>query len=300
MTNAMPTVSIAPLLPLAAHAAPTSLTRFLPVPGGQIAWDLTGDAGPLVVCVPSMGDVRGEYRFLAPRLVAAGYRVATVDVRGMGESSVGFADVSAAAVGSDIVALLRAVLAPGERASIVGTSMAAAAAVWAAAEASDLVDGIALVGPFVRDVPAPWYVRLLLRVMMAWPWGRLAWGSYLPSLYPKHKPADFEAYRAALLRNLAEPGRMVSLRGMMFASKAPCEARIGEVRARALVVMGSRDPDFQDPAAEAKLVAQRLRGEVVMIDGAGHYPHAEVPGEVAPVIVRFLDAGAAAARARNA
>src|ERR671923_247479 len=43
--------------------------------------------GPLVVCVPSMGDVRGEYRFLIPQLVAAGYRAVSMDVRGLGETS---------------------------------------------------------------------------------------------------------------------------------------------------------------------------------------------------------------------
>ena len=42
-------------------------TLFLEHANGRIAYDEAG-AGPLVVCVPSMGDVRGEYRFLAPRL----------------------------------------------------------------------------------------------------------------------------------------------------------------------------------------------------------------------------------------
>lgn len=49
---------------------------------GQIAYDVAGE-GPLVVCVPSLGDVRAEYRFLVPQLVNAGYRVATMDVEVM-------------------------------------------------------------------------------------------------------------------------------------------------------------------------------------------------------------------------
>ena len=61
-------------------------TLFLDHANGRIAYDVIG-AGPLVICVPSMGDVRGEYRFLAPRLAQAGYRVVTMDVRGHGESS---------------------------------------------------------------------------------------------------------------------------------------------------------------------------------------------------------------------
>ena len=40
-------------------------TQYLDRETGKIAFDVTG-AGPLVVCVPSMGDVRAEYRFLRP------------------------------------------------------------------------------------------------------------------------------------------------------------------------------------------------------------------------------------------
>ncbi len=56
-------------------------TQFLKRPEGAIAYDDTG-SGPLVVCAPSMGDVRGEYRFLASQLVTAGHRVVTMDLRG--------------------------------------------------------------------------------------------------------------------------------------------------------------------------------------------------------------------------
>jgi pimeloyl-ACP methyl ester carboxylesterase len=65
-----------------------------------------------------------------------------------------------------------------------------------------------------------------------------------------------------------------------------------------LVVMGSRDADFAGhpggPEGEARLVAERLRGEVLLVDGAGHYPHVERPERVGPAILRFL---AAAGRA---
>ena len=55
-----------------------------------------------------------------------------------------------------------------------------------------------------------------------------------------------------------------------------------------LVIMGSRDPDFKDPVAEAKIVAERLHGRVEMIEGAGHYPHAEVPEQMGPIAKSFL------------
>jgi len=62
------------------------------------------------------------------------------------------------------------------------------------------------------------------------------------------------------------------------------------VHAPALVIMGSKDPDFPDPAAEARFTADQLGGpaEVLMIEGAGHYPQAEAVDEVAPAVAAFL------------
>jgi alpha-beta hydrolase superfamily lysophospholipase len=42
-----------------------------------------------VVLVPGMSDLRAGYRFLAPALRAAGYRVACTDLRGHGDSDTG-------------------------------------------------------------------------------------------------------------------------------------------------------------------------------------------------------------------
>ena len=39
-------------------------------------------------------------------------------------------------------------------------------------------------------------------------------------------------------------------------------------------------------------MAKQLDGGVLMIDGAGHYPHAEMPDKTAPPIVAFLQHGA--------
>ncbi len=54
-----------------------------------------------------------------------------------------------------------------------------------------------------------------------------------------------------------------------------------------LVVMGTGDVDFPDPAAEARWIQQRLGGEVLLIDGAGHHPHVEHPGRVAAAVLAF-------------
>ena len=59
-------------------------------------------------------------------------------------------------------------------------------------------------------------------------------------------------------------------------------------RVPALIVMGSADPDFEDAAGEARDLARRLRAEMLLVDGAGHYPHAEMPEVVGARIAEFL------------
>jgi hypothetical protein len=53
------------------------MTEFLDVPGGRIACDVTG-SGTLVVSSHGIGDRRQAYRFLAPMVAQAGYRVAKI------------------------------------------------------------------------------------------------------------------------------------------------------------------------------------------------------------------------------
>ena len=270
-------------------AARTAQERVLQRPGGRIAYTDQGD-GPLVVMAPGFGDHKEEYRFLAAQLVAAGYRAVAMDLRGHGQSSVGWDDHSCAALGSDMLALV-AHLAAGP-AILIGNSMSGGAAAWAAAEAPDAVAGLVLIDPFARNVPMSWMKAALFKAVMhtafVGPWAPAAWGAYYASLYPTAKPADFDAYKAALVASLKEPGRMAALQAMMRADRNDVEPRLSAIRAPALVVMGSRDPDFDNPADEASTMADLVHGKAVMIDGAGHYPHAEMPEVTAPPILAFL------------
>lgn len=271
-------------------------TQYLEYQGGKIAYDDSG-SGPLVVCVPSMGDLRGEYRFLAPQLVAAGYRVVTMDVRGHGESSTRWSDFSVGAIGSDMIALMRKLNAGP--ALLIGASMAAGAAVWAAAETPERVTGLVLIDPFVRGAGS-WMNTLLYSALFARPWGPMMWRRYYTTLYPTQKPADFDAYSAALQANLQAPGRLEALKSMLLASKTASEERLPRVKAPVVVIMGSKDPDFKDPAAEAQWVGKSLRGTVHMVPGAGHYPHAEMPALTAPLILDFLQTLKVAGKQANA
>jgi pimeloyl-ACP methyl ester carboxylesterase len=165
--------------------------------------------------------------------------------------------------------------------------MAAGAAVWASVEAPAALRGMVLVGPFVHGEGSR-LVKLVMGALFARPWGPAFWQRYYIRLYPTHKPDDLAAYAARLRLNLAEPGRMEALQAMLAAPKTASGSRLPQVATPALVLMGSKDPDFRDPAGEANWVAQAVRGECQMIPGAGHYPHAEFPDETAARVLPFL------------
>src|ERR1700689_1414183 len=110
--------------------SPGQTPSYLDRPQGRVAYDVAGN-GPLVVLVPGMGDLRGAYRFLAPALRDAGYRVACTDLRGHGDSDAHFDAYGDEPTASDVIALIEQ-LGDGP-AVVVGNSMGAASAALAAA-----------------------------------------------------------------------------------------------------------------------------------------------------------------------
>jgi pimeloyl-ACP methyl ester carboxylesterase len=261
--------------------------RFLDRPEGRIAYDLllpTSGDGPLVVCVAGMADLRSAFRFLAPALAGAGFRVACMELRGHGDSDTTFSTYDDPAAASDLLALVEELGGP---AIVVGHSMGAAAAIVAAAQRPELISGLALVGPFARDAKLNAVMRALV-VLMGQPlWVRRFWKSWLPGLYAGRTPADHAAYFDQVMAALARPGHAKAFSRTLRTSHAVSEQQIGSVSAPTLVVMGELDKDFPDPAAEAGWIADQLGGEVLMVPEAGHYPHSQRADLVNPAVVEF-------------
>ncbi|GIF73981.1 alpha/beta fold hydrolase [Asanoa siamensis] len=253
--------------------------------GRRLAYDVTGD-GPLVVAVHGMGDLRSVYRFTVPALVDAGYRVATFDLRGHGDSSDGFDAYDDVAAAADALALIDHL--GGGPAALVGNSLGAGAAVYAAAERPDTVAALALLGPVVRDPKLSAAARLSISLLLRKPWGPGAWAGYYKRYYPGNPPADLAAHQARIKESLRRGDHLASFRATAGTSHAPAEQRLPRVTAPALVVMGDKDPDWPDAVAEARWVAEAVRGELVLVPGAGHYPMAERPDLVNPALVTFL------------
>jgi pimeloyl-ACP methyl ester carboxylesterase len=277
------------------------MTEFAEIEGGRIAYDMTGQ-GPLVLLSHGLGDHRQAYRFLAPQLAQAGYRVVNADVRGHGESSLnwksltGKAAISRVDIARDQLALIRQLGGP---ALIVGQSISGGAATIAAAREPELVSGIVEINPFTRvpkfDLGAMLNNRLYHQGAVRM--GGVAalhslrsWLSYLNVAYPT-KPADYAGYIAALRAKLTEPGRMAELLKTLKTSPADAETQLPNVRCPALIIMGTQDCDFPDPRAEGDAIAAAMPaglGTVATIDGAGHYPHAQHPDQVAALMIPFL------------
>src|ERR1700739_4571499 len=133
------------------------MTEYLDIEGGRIAYEETG-SGPLVVLSHGMGDRRQVYRFLAPKLAQAGYRVVSADLRGHGESSMGWKSVTGKEaitrtdVAGDLLGLIRHFGGP---AVIVGHSISGGAPTIAAAQQPDLVSGIVEIDPFTKTQKVP-------------------------------------------------------------------------------------------------------------------------------------------------
>lgn len=265
----------------------TSELHHLQRSDGRIAYDITGD-GPVVVCVPGMGELRSSFRHLAPRLVEAGYRVVTMDLRGHGDSDVAFDAFDDEVLAGDLAALVDHVGAP---AVVVGNSMGAAGAVLLAARHPRLVSGLVLIGPFVRDTGSP-LLRLVMRVALLRPWGRALWARFHRSLSPMARPADFDEHRERVAASLSRPGRWRAFQQTARTSHAAAQAALPTLTASVLVVMGELDPDFPDPAVEAETIADAIIApvEIAMIPKAGHYPMAERVEATASAVLPFMRA----------
>ncbi|PVC79622.1 alpha/beta hydrolase [Streptomyces sp. CS131] len=273
------------------------MTEFISVPGGTLAYEADGE-GPLVVLAHGMGDSRAAYRFVQPRLVAAGYRVAAVDLRGCGESSAQWPSYSRTDIAGDLLTVIRHL--GGGPAVLVGHSISGGAATIAAAQEPGLVRGIIELGPFTRaqsiklgDFRSKNYRQGAFRLLGAALFGSAGlWSRYLDHAYPGRKPADWAERLARVEAMLGERSRMQALRKMGQSAPTDAGAQLGNVRCPALIVEGSLDPDWVDPRAEGEAIVAAMPagvGEVAVIEGAGHYPHDQYPEETVSLMLAFLE-----------
>jgi len=258
---------------------------------------------PWLLCLSGMGDNSAAYRHIAPKLAAAGYVCIVPDYRGTGLSSAHFqtSDYAPELIAQEDAEAVLIYEAKTKEALerrgvvIIAHSFSPASATWMAADraSQDYVRGLVMIGAFARAPPMNFAMRLLIRSLFAWPWGASAWGAFYKGLYksPKTDAADLAEHVADLVASL-DFEHLKALRAMAFASKDACNNRLGEVKCPVLVIYGSADPDFANPADEAAFVASKLTSSsttIKMVQGAGHYPHVEDPAECLDAIYAFIE-----------
>jgi pimeloyl-ACP methyl ester carboxylesterase len=261
---------------------------FLALGGGRIAYTLEG-SGPLVVAVPGMGDLRSSYRELTRPLVDAGYSVAVMDLRGHGRSDTTFRTHGDVVTGQDLLALIEELGGP---AMVLGNSMGASSAAWAAAERPAAIAGLVLYAPLLREPAkspgAKALTRLLYRLAFTGPWGASFWAAFYRSINKGTKAPWLDQHLRDIRANLREPGRLRSFRDLAVQlDHSVVEARLAQITAPLRAFIGDGDPDFTDPVAENEWI-NGLGGHCEIVPDAGHYPHAQRPDIVVPATLAFL------------
>jgi pimeloyl-ACP methyl ester carboxylesterase len=244
--------------------------------------------GRLMVLLPGAGDLRSEHRFLADKLASAGFRVVTADLPGHGESPPApeYTVASAAAAIVELVESLQA-----GPAVVVACSFAPAAAVWAAAERPELFAGIVAISPHLHaeDSFKAKMQEIALDVLLRGPWAAGMWARFYRSWYKTDIPADLDQELVRLRQMFSDPARRRAARETLTADRDGVRERVKRLDLPTLAVFGSLDDHFDDPALMAENTAAELRGDRLVVEGAGHYPHVEQPETVASAIVAFAE-----------
>lgn len=252
-----------------------------------LAYEDSGGSGRPVILLPGAGDLRTENRFLAAMLIDAGFRTIQADLPGHGRSPI----ADAYGVSETAAALLGLIdeLDAGP-VVVVANSFAPAAVVWAATEHPDTVAAVVAISPhFTADATAKGRaIRSATRLLLRGPWAASIWERLYRSWYKGRTPGDLEGEVAGIREMMSDPARRRAVRETLTADRNGVAERMTVFDGPALIVFGEVDDHFPDPAEEARQVAAQLGAEVLIVDGAGHYPHVERPDFVGPAVIEFL------------
>jgi pimeloyl-ACP methyl ester carboxylesterase len=253
-----------------------------------LAHDDTGGSGPLAILLPGAGDVRSENRFLVQDLVAAGYRVINTDLPGHGESGTAESYGVAETANALLAIIQRLDCGP---ASVIATSFAPAAVVWAAATRPEQFTAVVAISPHL-EADESLNSRLLggvISVLIRGPWAASVWSRFYRSWYKSRTPDDMDEEVSKMRTMLKDASRRRAVRETLIAHRKGMPEKIESYTRPTLVIFGSADDHFPEPLDEAIRVSSRLNSELLMVEGAGHYPHVERPDIVSPAIVGFLN-----------
>ncbi len=258
-----------------------------------------GGEGEAVLLIHGLAGSSRTWRAVQPAL-ARSYDVIAPDLLGHGESAKPMGDYSLGAFASGLRDLLAVLEVP--RATIVGQSFGGGVAMQLAYQHPELCDRLVLVGSGGLGREVSWMLRLLTLpgaehlMPLVFPrvvaergddMGRLLKrvGVKAPRLsemwrsYSSLAGAEDRKAFVRTIRGVIEPGGQVvsALDRLYLAAHIPT-----------LIVWGDRDDII--PVRHAYAAHEAIPGSrLVIIEGVGHFPHAEAPDRFVSVLAEFLD-----------
>jgi pimeloyl-ACP methyl ester carboxylesterase len=265
--------------------------------GHEVGYRRAG-SGPVLLLVHGMAGSSRTWKEVFP-LLARDHTVIAPDLLGHGESAKPLGDYSLGAYASglrDFLGILGV-----ERATIVGQSLGGGIAMQLCYQHPELAERLVLVssGGLGREVS--WLLRLFALPGAEW---------IMPVVFPAfvrdggNRVSAFVARQGWRMPHLAEVwraytslGETENQRAFVRTLRAVIDPGGQAVSARdrlyltaampTLIVWGDRDPII--PEAHAHDAHQAMPGSRLEIfEGAGHFPHAEMPQRFAELLARFV------------
>lgn len=238
--------------------------------------------GPAVVLLHGFTDSHRSFDLLRPYLPES-WRVIAMTARGHGQSDKPPAGYEIADIASDVPLLLDALCI--ERAVIIGHSMGSAAALQVAADYSDRVAGLVLMGAFASSKDNAALAELEAEV------SRLQ-----HSIDPEFVLAFQESTFAEMIpQRFLDTVISESLRCPAFVWRAALQGQLGaaifdaalRTQTPALLIRGEKDA-FAPADDQIKLRDRLPSARVFTMQGVGHTPHWERPADVANLVGAFV------------
>jgi len=261
----------------------------LSIDGRRIAYDLLGPEEAPTVCIThSLASDGGSWSEQVPALLAGGFRVLRLDMRGHGGSDPVSGDYTMAALADDIEQALAALAIP--RVHYIGLSIGGMIG-----QAFALAHGERLISAMWCDT------------LPASPKGaQAAWDERTTTVRRANSLAPLADATVERWLNdsfkRSHPGRWAHIRDTVIGTTAAgylgcCAAildfdfvpRLPEIRVPLLVVCGSDDPGT--PAAENRRLASLVPGaRYEEIAGMKHFPNVETPDPFNRIMMGWLEA----------
>jgi 3-oxoadipate enol-lactonase len=266
-------------------------TRYVDVPGGRLAYDVTG-SGPTIVLMHAWIADRRMWDEIVP-VLSQHRQVVRYDKRGYGQTEI--RESVSYSNRRDVMSVLDAVSA--DRAALVGVSGGSTVALDAAIEFPDRISALVLVAPGLsgfewqesgaeatataemeRLEDARDWEALVEAEMRVWIDGLGQSPDRVPLVRDRVSEMDLAAYRD----HAGEPpGEVIPL-------SPRAVGRLDEVRAPTLVIVG--DLDVPGTLAASERIEHGVQGaQRIVMPGVAHLPPMERPGEFVSLVEDFLD-----------